>query len=108
MNNKEKKIDSLEKLTLEKHELKAYCAYQEKLIAYKFEELRKNYPDILIREILPFDSQKNSEINSLLDTVNHFVISLFPTKFLNSRFGQLLLKLVETMAIRVFSKATNK
>ena len=108
MNNKEKKIDSLEKLILEKHELKTYCNYQEKLIAFKFEELKKNYPEILIKEILPFDSQKNSEINSLLDTVNHFVISVFPTKFLNSRLGQLVLKLVETMAIRVFGKATNK
>ena len=106
MSSSVKKINRLELLILEKHQLKTRCTYQEKLIAYKFNELKKNFPEIISNEILPYTQEKNKEILSLLDFVNDFIIRLLPARFRNNRLTRIVLKLVQVVVIRGFNKKT--
>jgi hypothetical protein len=98
-----KKISSLESLILEKQQLRTYCTYQEKLIKYKFEELKRDFPEIISNKILPFDAGKNRNISSLLDFVNEFVQRILPERIRNNRLAGIVLKLVEVIVIRGFS-----
>ena len=98
-----KKISSLEGLILEKQQLRTFCTYQEKLIRYKFEELKRDFPEIIANEILPFEAEKNRNISSVLDVVNEFIQRILPERIRNNRFTGILLKLVEVIVIRGFS-----
>jgi hypothetical protein len=101
-------ISSLDKLNQEKQQLRAYCTYQEKLITYKLGELKKNFPEIISNEILPFTKQKNIEITSMLDVVNDFILRFLPTKYRNNRFAPIVLKLLQVILIRGLSKRSEK
>ncbi|MEI6575176.1 MAG: hypothetical protein WCO63_03265 [Bacteroidota bacterium] len=104
MNKGESQLSNLDKLILEKQRLITYCDYQEKLISYKFNDLKKNFPDIITQEILPFSPEKNKDVGSMLDFVNDFILRLLPGRFGKSRMAGILLKVVEGIVIRGFSK----
>ncbi len=100
MSSPHKKINSLEELLLEKHLLKERCTYQEKLISYKFDELKNNFPEIVSQAVLPFAPDKNREVTSLLDLVNDFILRLLPLRFRNNPLARFLLKTVQALVIR--------
>lgn len=99
-----KKIRNLEKLIIEKHQLQTFCTYQEKLITYKFDHLKKNFPEIITNEILPYTPEKNLDISQLLNFVNDFILRLFPPRFRHNRLTGILLKLVQVIIIRGIKK----
>lgn len=103
MNKTPAKISSLEDLRNEKQRLKSFCTYQEKLIAYKVNELKENYPRIISETFLPFEQEENKRVSSLLDGVNEFIFKLFPVSFRENKFTMLILKLVQIAIIRTFS-----
>jgi hypothetical protein len=98
------KVSNIDKLIREKHELKNYCAYQEKLIGYKFEELRKNFPGIIMNEVLPSALDNNRNISPILDIANELILRMLPARYRNSRLTSIALKLVEVLVIRGFRK----
>jgi hypothetical protein len=104
MSSSVKKISTIDRLIQEKHELRTKCTYQEKLISYKFEELKRNFPQIINNELLPFTTARNTEVIALLDVVNSFIIKLLPAKYSNSRLVEIVMKLAEVIVIRGFRK----
>jgi hypothetical protein len=108
MSNPINKTSNLERLIQEKHQLQTFCAYQEKLIGYKFDEFKKNFPEIISNEILPYTQEKNRNITSLLDVVNEFVIRLLPSRYRSNRLTSIVLKLVQVMIIRGLRKNVRK
>ncbi len=108
MTKPHKAISNLEQLIREKRELQIFCTYQEKLITYKFAELKKNLPEIVSNEILPFPPEKNTEINSLLDVMNSFLLHFLPARFRSNRLAEIALKLIQVIIIRGFNKKAKK
>ena len=96
------KASNLEQLILRKRELQTFCAYQEKLISYKFEEIKRNIPEILANEILPYTPEKNSDISSVLNMANDFIIRFLPERYRKNKIVAVALKLVEVLIIRGF------
>ena len=105
MSNGHKRIDSLEKLRMEKSRLSDYCSYQEKLIGMKLEHFKANYPQILGDSLLPYDPSQNLRVGSLLDSVNDVIAKLIPGVFQGRFLPGMLLKLVEVLMVNLFSKA---
>jgi len=108
MSNQVKKITNLEKLILEKHELQAFCTSQEKLISLKFDELKKNFPEIIGNEILPYTQERNNKILSILDIANEIIFRFLPPRFRNSVFARIALKVIQVFVIRGFRKKSEK
>jgi hypothetical protein len=104
MSSKVQASSNLALLTQEKHRLQTYCTYQEKLISYKFDELKRNFPEILTQEILPYSPQKSKDVGSILDFVNDFILRLLPAQYRESGMMKMLLKVVEAVVIRVVAK----
>lgn len=104
MSKHPKQLDGLTRLKLEKSKLSTYCTYQEKLIGLKLEYLRVNYPQILGETLLPYDSTKNVQVSSLLDSVNDVIGKLFPGIFQGKFFPGMLLKLLQVVMINLVSK----
>jgi hypothetical protein len=102
------KISNLEKLILEKHELQNFCTSQEKLISLKFDEFRKNFPEIITNEILPYSKERNSKILSILDIANEIIFRFLPPRFRNSMFTRIALKVIQVFVIRGFRKKGEK
>jgi|GEM_PF-1484013 len=99
-----KKINSLEKLQVEKQVLRTFCSYQEKLILYKFDYLKKNFPALITQEILPYTPEKNEQITSVLDFVNELIIRLLPARYRNNKLVTGLLKMAQALVIRGMHK----
>jgi len=108
MSNQVKKITNLEKLIQEKHELKTFCTSQEKLISLKFDELKKNFPEIITNEILPYSQERNNRILSILDIANEIIFRFLPPRFRNSMFTRIALKVIQVFVIRGFRKKSEK
>ncbi len=104
MNKPVNKISNLDKLIREKHELQTFCTSQEKLIGLKFDELRKNFPEIITNEILPYSQEKNNKILSILDIANEIIFRFLPPRFRNSMFTRIALKVIQVFVIRGFRK----
>jgi hypothetical protein len=104
MSSRDNKISNLEKLIKEKQQLKTFCTFQEKMIGYKFDELKKNFPEIIGNELLSFSLQKNTKIFSILDIANMFILRFLPARYRNNRLTEMALKLIEVIVIRVLSK----
>lgn len=104
MSNQVKKITNLDKLIQEKHELKTFCTYQEKLISIKFDELKKNFPEIITNEILPYSKERNSKIISILDIANEIIFRFLPSRFRNSMFTRIAFKVIQVFVIRGFRR----
>ena len=98
------KISNLEKLIQEKRELHILCTSQEKLISLKFDELKKNFPEIITNEILPYSQERNNKILSILDIANEIIFRFLPPRFRNSMFTRLALKVIQLFVIRGFRK----
>lgn len=94
------KTSNLEQLIQRKQELQTFCAYQEKLISYKFEAIKSNIPEILANEILPYTPEKNSDISSVLNMANDFIIRFLPERYRKNKIVGVALKLVEVLIIR--------
>jgi hypothetical protein len=63
---KKRKISSIEDLHLEQARLRMEVKQSEKAISDRMEYLRKNYPSILLMQVLPFeDSKKDMIVNGL-------------------------------------------
>lgn len=108
MSNQAKKITNLEKLIQEKHELQTLCTKQEKLIGIKFDELRKNFPEIITNEILPYSQDRNNKILSILDIANEIIFRFLPPRFRNSMLTRIALKIIQVFVIRGFRKKSDK
>lgn len=108
MSNQAKKITNLDKLIQEKHELKSFCTQQEKLIVVKFDELKKNFPEIITNEILPYSRERNNKILSILDIANEIIFRFLPPRFRNSMFTRVALKVIQVFVIRGFRKKGEK
>lgn len=108
MSKQAKKITNLEKLIQEKHELKILCNSQEKLISLKFDELKKNFPEIITNEILPYSQERNSKILSILDIANEIIFRFLPPRFRNSMFTRIALKVIQVFIIRGFRKKSEQ
>ncbi len=108
MSKQVNKITNLEKLIQEKHELQTFCTKQEKLIGLKFDDVRKNFPEIITNEILPYSQERNSKILSILDIANEIIFSFLPPRFRNSMFTRIVLKVVQVLTIRSFRKRSEK
>ena len=104
MSNKPAKIDSLDKLKMEKSKLQSYCTYQEKLIGYKVDYLRENYSELLSNALLPYSQSQNRDVNSLLDAVNNIIARMLPTAFEGKFLPKIMLKLIEILMIQTFRK----
>jgi len=108
MSKQVKKITNLEKLIQEKHELKTLCTSQEKLISLKFDELKKNFPEIITNEILPYSQERNNKILSILDIANEIIFRFLPPRFRNSMLARIALKVIQVFVIRGFRKKSEK
>lgn len=97
------RIDSLEKLQMEKVRLESQCAYQEKLIGLKVDYFRDNYPKILADRLLPNQEPQKAQVGSLLDSVNSLLSDFLPGIF-KSKFPALILRVVQVMMIRMFAR----
>lgn len=104
MSNKPAKINSLDKLKMEKSKLQSYCSYQEKLIGYKFEYLRENYSELLSDTLLPYSKSQNTDVNNLLDAVNNIIVRMLPSSFEGKFLPRIMLKLIEILMIQTFRK----
>lgn len=104
MNNQVKKISNLDKLIQEKHELQTFCTSQEKLIGLKFDELKKNFPEIITNELLPNSMERNNKILSILDIANEIIFRFLPSRFRNSMFTRIVLKVIQVFVVRGFRK----
>jgi len=104
MNNKPSKINSLDRLKMEKSKLQSYCTYQEKLIGYKIGYLRENYSELLSDTLLPYSKSQNSDVNNLLDSVNNIIARMVPSAFEGKFLPKIMLKLVEILMIQTFKK----
>jgi hypothetical protein len=104
MSKQVNKISNLEKLILEKHELQTFCTSKEKLISLKFDELRKNFPEIITNEILPYSQERNNKILSILDIANEIIFRFLPPRFRNSMLTRIALKIIQVFVIRGFRK----
>ncbi len=104
MSRQVNKISNLEKLIREKHELQTFCTSQEKLISLKFDELRKNFPEIITNEILPYSQERNNKILSILDIANEIIFRFLPPRFRNSMLTRIALKIIQVFVIRGFRK----
>ena len=102
------KNSNLEKLIREKHELQTFCTSQEKLISLKFDELKKNFPEIITNEILPYSQERNNKILSILDIANEIIFRFLPPRFRNSIFTRIALKLIQVFVVRGFRKRSEK
>jgi hypothetical protein len=108
MSKQVNKISNLEKLIREKHELQILCTSQEKLISLKFDELRKNFPEIITNEILPYSQERNNKILSILDIANEIIFRFLPPRFRNSMLTRIALKIIQVFVIRGFRKKSEK
>ena len=108
MSKQGKKITNLEKLIRDKHELKTFCTHQEKLIVIKFDELKKNFPEIITNEILPYSRERNNKILSILDIANEIIFRFLPPRFRNSMLTRIALKVIQVFVIRGFRKKGEK
>ena len=108
MSKQVKKITNLEKLTREKHELQSFCTSQERLISLKFDELKKNFPEIITNEILPYSQERNNKILSVLDIANEILFRFLPPRFTNSMFSRIALKVIQVLVARGFRKKSEK
>ena len=108
MSTQVKKISNLEKLVREKQELQTFCTAQEKLISLKFDELKKNFPEIITNEILPYSRERNLKILSILDIANEIIFRFLPPRFRNSMFTRIALKVIQVFVIRGFRKKSEK
>lgn len=98
------RIDSLSKLRMEKNKLETYCSYHEKLIGLKIDYFKENYPKVLGEALLPYDSTQNVKISNLLDSINILIINILPEIFKGKPLPGFVLKLVQIVMIRMFSK----
>jgi hypothetical protein len=98
------KIDNLEKLRFEKNKMQIYCSYQEKLMGLKFEHFKGNYSKILSDQILPYDKTQTIQVNELLDSVNNLIATLLPGIFKGRTLPGLMLKIIQLVMIRTFTK----
>lgn len=105
MSSKPAKIDSLDKLKMEKSKLKSYCTYQEKLIGYKIEYFRENYSELLSDTLLPYSKSENADVNNLLDSVNNIIARMLPSAFEGKFLPRIMLKMIEILMINTFKKA---
>jgi len=94
------KISNLEELIQRKHELQTFCTYQEKLISYKFGEIKRDIPEILANEFLPYSPERNTDISSILNMANDFIIRFLPERYRKNKIVAVALKLVEVLIIR--------
>lgn len=102
------KITDLATLKREKQRLQMYTSFQEERIQEKFNSIKTNYKQIIGEELLPFSSDINSKVSGALDWINDFVMGKIlkvnvdgtDTK---SKLSGGLIKLVEVIAIRLFS-----
>lgn len=108
MSKQDNKITNIEKLIQEKHDLQTFCTYQEKLIGIKFDELKKNLPEIITNEILPYSQERNNKILSILDIANEIIFRFLPPRFRNSMFTRIALKIIQVFVIRGFRKKSEK
>lgn len=108
MSKQVNKISNLEKLIQEKHDLQTLCAKQEKLIGIKFEELKKNLPEIITNEIMPYSRERNNKIFSILDIANEIIFRFLPPRFRRSMFARIALKVIQVFVIRSFKKKSEK
>ena len=97
-------IDSLTRLRIEKSKLESYCTYQEKLIGLKIDYFRQNYSEILSDSMLPYDKSTNTDVNTLLDSVNNLITRMLPEAFKGKFLPRMLLKLVEILMIQSFRR----
>ncbi|MDO9257795.1 MAG: hypothetical protein Q7U54_19920 [Bacteroidales bacterium] len=102
------KVSNHEKLIQEKHELQTFCTSQEKLISLKFDELKKNFPEIITNEILPYSQERNNKILSILDIANEIIFRFLPPRFRNSMLTRIALKIIQVFVIRGFRKRSEK
>ena len=102
------KISNLAKLINEKRELQTFCTSQEKLISLKFDELKMNFPEIITNEILPYSHERNNKILSILDIANEIIFRFLPSRFRNSMFSRIALKLIQVFVVRGFRKKSEK
>ncbi len=61
---KKRKIENLDDLKLEQARLRMEVRQSEKVISERMEYLRKNYPSILLMQVLPFEDRKKEIILS--------------------------------------------
>jgi hypothetical protein len=104
MKNNAIKVHNLETLRAEKMRLKAFCTYQGKLLEYKWEYLKENYPQLISKELLPFDEEKNNLVSRILDTINDFILSLFPAGIRENKVIGAALRLMQVFIIRAFEQ----
>jgi hypothetical protein len=96
------KISNLEELIQKKHELQTFCTYQEKLITYKFGEIKRDIPEILANEFLPYSPERNTDISSILNMANDFILRFLPDRYRKNKIAEVVLKLMEVLIIRGF------
>jgi len=101
-------MNSLEKLKAEKERLRIFCAYEEKLIAMKIADIKKDFPEIIANEILPFEPDKNKMVNSILDAANNVITNFISSKFKNSELLKSILKIFEAFVIFGINKSKGK
>lgn len=104
MSKPNNKASNLDQLIQKKHDLQVFCTYQEKLITFKFGEIKRNIPEILANEILPYTPERNNDISSILDMANSFIVRFLPARFRKNKIAEVALKLVEVLIIRVLGK----
>ena len=98
------KIDNLEKLRFEKNKLETYCTYQEKLIGLKIEYFKENPGMLLGEALLPYDSSQKIVVNDVLDSTNELIAALLPGIFKGKPFPGFVLKIIQILIIRMFTK----
>jgi hypothetical protein len=110
MINEPIKITNLQTLKLEKQRLKIFCSFQEEILKEKIFFVKTNYKQIILKELLPFNSEKNNKISGILDWVNEFFLGnllKMDIKGENKLSGSII-KIAESAIINLFNKFSKK
>ena len=110
MINEPIKITDLHSLKREKQRLQIYSSYQEEMIHEKFIYLKQNYTQVVADEFLPYSSEKNKSVNSILEFANEYVFEkLLGLDFSGkNKLGGILIKLSEVVILRLFNRFKKK
>ena len=104
------KITNLASLKREKQRLTVYCDMQEERIKDKIQSVKTNYNQIIGQEFLPFSTEINAKVSSVLDWINEMILGklLKVNTDGKGKITDALIKLAEVLAVRVFGKAFRK
>lgn len=86
--DKKIKVTDLASLQLEKQRLKAICGIRREKLEAEWGHFRQNYPELVMKVLLPFNDDINDKIFRLAQWINTNAVKL--TGGSNSKFAQFL------------------